>query len=118
MSNDTTVWDKTAALKFLEGDQELLDELIQLFIENIPKSMTEMLNAQSRQDYAALAHAAHAIKGMLGNFFAEASYALAFKLEQSARNNQAEECCLASQNLTAALQQLLLAFQRETGTLS
>ncbi len=110
--NNIASWDKAAALKLLEGDTELLYELMQLFIENMPQQMTRMQNALTSLDYKELANSAHAIKGMLSNFFAETTYALALKLEQSARNYPAE-CSLLSQNLLAALQQLLLVFQQE-----
>ena len=78
--------------------------------------MTEKPNVLSRQDYAVLTNPAHAVKGILGSFFAEANYALTLKPEQNARNYQFAEFSMLCQNLTVALQQLLQVFQQKSDT--
>ncbi|MCK9394932.1 MAG: response regulator [Methylobacter sp.] len=78
-------WDEAAALKRLDDDNDLLLEMIDLFIEEAPASVAELESALSRADSLALADAAHAIKGMAGHFCAEKIISLAVNLEHAAR---------------------------------
>ncbi len=82
-------WDESAALKRLDDDQDLLAEMIDLFLEEAPLSVVELAAALSRSDLLALADAAHAIKGMAGHFCAEQVIGLAVNLEHAARKASA-----------------------------
>ncbi len=79
------LWDREAALRGLDGDEELLNELIDVFVAEVPAQLTTLRGALERSDLADIADAAHAVKGMAGHFGAEDVTALALKLEQSAR---------------------------------
>ena len=78
-------WDEAAALKRLDDDNELLDEMIDLFLEEAPAQLTELAAALDRTDLLGLADAAHAIKGMAGHFCADKLIGLAVSLEHAAR---------------------------------
>ncbi len=80
-------WDENTALKKLDNDVELLNEMIDLFIDEAPVQLTELSSALTRGDFPMLADAAHAIKGMSAHFCAEKIINLAINLEQAARNN-------------------------------
>ncbi len=82
----TDCWDESVALKRLDGDHELLVEMIDLFLEEAPVQLAALSAALSQADFLALADAAHAIKGMAGHFCAEKIISLAVKLEHSARD--------------------------------
>jgi PAS domain S-box-containing protein len=81
----TACWDEASALRRLDDDNDLLAEMIDLFLEEAPVQLAELASAQSRTDLFALADAAHAIKGMAGHFCAEKTISLAVNLEQAAR---------------------------------
>ncbi|MGZ5050429.1 MAG: response regulator [Methylobacter sp.] len=81
----SSCWDEASALKRLDDDHDLLAEMIDLFLEEVPGQMAELDAALSRYDLVALADAAHAIKGMAGHFCAEKIISLTVKLEHSAR---------------------------------
>ncbi|MDO9270547.1 MAG: response regulator [Methylobacter sp.] len=85
----TACWDEFSALKRLDDDQDLLFEMIDLFLEEAPVFMAELADALSQTDLLALADAAHAIKGMAGHFCAEKIISLAVKLEHAARKASA-----------------------------
>ncbi|QJD30614.1 response regulator [Methylococcus geothermalis] len=78
-------WNRAEALARLDHDEELLAEMIGLCIEELPKHLAALREAGTRADTAALADAAHAIKGMAGHFCAEAVRELATRLEDQAR---------------------------------
>jgi two-component system, sensor histidine kinase and response regulator len=70
----------------LEGDRELLAELVKLFEEENPKHLAEARDAIAKGDAKTLERAAHTIKGSAGNFGAQATSEAAFELEQLARS--------------------------------
>ncbi|QXP82968.1 response regulator [Methylococcus sp. Mc7] len=78
-------WSREEALTRLDHDEELLAEMIGLCIEEIPKHLAALREAGTTADMAALADAAHAIKGMAGHFCAGAVRELAARLEDRAR---------------------------------
>ncbi|ASF46457.1 response regulator [Methylovulum psychrotolerans] len=80
------VWDEARALKQLDGDQELLDEMISLFLEEGAKQLAVLMAAQGQA--VAVANAAHTIKGTLGHFCADTAKTAASILENAARSGE------------------------------
>jgi two-component system, sensor histidine kinase and response regulator len=76
------------ALERLGGDEELLREVAQLFLEEYPTLMTQIRAAVSAGDPEALQRAAHSLKGSVSNFGADAAYHAAFALELMGRNRE------------------------------
>jgi signal transduction histidine kinase/CheY-like chemotaxis protein len=77
--------DRTVLLGNLEGDQELLRQLVQTFTAESPKQMTAIKSAIERRDAEGLRLAAHSLKGSVGNFVAMKAFELAQKLENTGR---------------------------------
>ncbi|MFZ2404482.1 MAG: response regulator [Methylobacter sp.] len=102
-----TCWDESAALKRLDDDNDLLVEMIDLFLEEAPVQLAEMDSALSRTDLLELADAAHAIKGMAGHFCAEKIIRLAVKLEQAARSGADADFQSMANDLTGATAELV-----------
>jgi PAS domain S-box-containing protein len=100
-------WDQSAALKRLDGDHDLLNEMIDLFLEEAPIQLAEIAAALSRTDLPALADAAHAIKGMAGHFCAQTIIGLAVSLEYAARNAAEADFKLMAHDLTEATEDLI-----------
>ncbi|WP_333873417.1 response regulator [Methylobacter sp.] len=100
-------WDESAALKRLDGDNDLLIEMIDLFLEEAPVSVAELETALSRSDLLALADAAHAIKGMAGHFCAEQIIGLAVNLEHAARKATDADFQLMTHSLIQATRDLV-----------
>jgi CheY-like chemotaxis protein len=78
-------YDLSTAISGVEGDRELLVELLAIFAEDGPGQLRAVRDAVSRSDEAALAFAAHTLKGSLRALGAGKAAALAERLEQLGR---------------------------------
>ena len=74
------------ALAQVDGDTELLAEVINLFLSDCPRMLNRIRQAFDRKDASALREAAHSMKGTLGAFGAHAAVGAAYALEQGARD--------------------------------
>jgi len=93
------IWDESKALKQLDGDEELLYEMISLFLTEAPKQIKELAKVLAEGDRFKLANTAHAIKGTLSHFYADTAKNCANTLEQTARSGDGGNV----QNLTETL---------------
>ena len=81
----TVNWNLQELSDRLDGDEELLHELLVLFQTD---SHTELLKAKgnfAEEDWGALSRTAHTIRGMLRNLSMDMAAGLAFELEVSAQ---------------------------------
>jgi CheY-like chemotaxis protein/HPt (histidine-containing phosphotransfer) domain-containing protein len=76
------VFDQSVLLAQVEGDQELLAELVELFAEDCPRLLSEIEQAVVRGEGEGLARAAHTLKGAASNFGAQGVVTLARRLEE------------------------------------
>jgi HPt (histidine-containing phosphotransfer) domain-containing protein len=77
--------DRTALFERLDGNTDLLRELIELFSRQGPLLLTEIRNAIASGDGARAEMAAHSLKGALANLGADRAAEVAFHLERLAR---------------------------------
>jgi CheY-like chemotaxis protein len=101
------------ALARLEGDKEIFEEMAKIFLADCPRLMSDVREAIARVDGVALQRAAHAIKGAIGNFAAEAAFEAALKLEMIGRNgglDQAEEAYKSLEEEIEHLAEALTSF--------
>ena len=73
--------DKDEALRRLGGDRELLRELADVLFDAYPVQLSELRDAITRRDRAAVRLTAHTLKGELANFGARTASAAAWRLE-------------------------------------
>ena len=78
-------FDLASALKEVDGDEELLREMAQLFLEDHPRLMATLREAATACDPERLCRAAHALKGAAANFAAREAVAAAQRLEALGR---------------------------------
>jgi len=90
-SAEKTLWNESAALNQLGGDRDLLNEMIELFLMESPRQLSELSRFQAEGNLRALANAAHAIKGTIVYFCADTAQACAEALEQKARSGQSAD---------------------------
>jgi len=88
--NLNPVIDIDTALDHLEGDEELLKELMEDFIkeEYIPALLTDMENAINIKDYTNLYKNAHKLKGAASCLHIHTLSNIAFELEKNGKNKQ------------------------------
>jgi two-component system, sensor histidine kinase and response regulator len=82
--------DRALLLERLEGDHELLAELIELFLADAPHKLETMRDALRCGDMPAVERAAHSLKGAAGSLSAQITAGAASRLEQNARDGNVE----------------------------
>ncbi|MCH8062545.1 MAG: response regulator [Chloroflexi bacterium] len=85
-SENSQVIDKDSALDQLEGDEELLGQMVGLILEDCPKFMEDIRAAIARGDAEVLQRTSHTLKGAVGNLQAHAVYEAALRLEMIGRS--------------------------------
>ena len=83
------VLDMEAALKRLEGDRELFEEVARLFLDECPRILAEIRAASENGDFRLLERSAHTLKGSSANIGARAVSEAAARLEQQAHSGDA-----------------------------
>ena len=74
-------FDRRSALENLGGDEQLLDEVLELFLDDCPRLLAEVRTAIEAGDASTIARLSHTISGVAGNFAAAAVVDLARRLE-------------------------------------
>jgi HPt (histidine-containing phosphotransfer) domain-containing protein len=82
------LFDRAGMLERLGGDEQLLDEVLSVFMEELPLMVDDIRTAVSGQSAETVMRAAHSIKGALLNISAESSADLACKLEELGRTER------------------------------
>lgn len=73
--------DLSTALHWVDGDRELLAELIEIFLEDCPRRLHELEQAVKETDAIGVSRAAHSLKGMVAGFGARPAQELAGEME-------------------------------------
>ena len=88
-ADEPPAFDLAAALQRMEGDEELLAELAQLFVQGSGEVMEKIASALAAGDHKAVGAAAHTLKGTVANFDARSAFEAALNLESAARDGDA-----------------------------
>ena len=100
--------DRVCMMEKVEGDQYLLNELIQLFVDDAPVLLAAMRDALEQGNMPVLERSSHSMKGAAGNLCAQATSAAAAKLEKDAKSGDAVASKHSLVNLERAVELLLL----------
>ncbi|QDT95619.1 Hpt domain-containing protein [Gimesia aquarii] len=99
------------------GDTEFLSELIELFLGCVSKQMQEIKQAIEENDAEAIAEAAHACKGTVGNYTKLEPYLLLQSLENDGKSNHIEESqgkyCLLEKEITQLILEIKALMAQE-----
>jgi CheY-like chemotaxis protein len=96
----------------VDGDQDLLQELIEVFLEENPRMLQEVRDAVGRNDAERLKIAAHTLKGAVGNFGAEAPVTAAQQLEIMGKTGTLAQAPETLDRLEASLARLVPALEQ------
>jgi HPt (histidine-containing phosphotransfer) domain-containing protein len=88
--SDACVLDIDALKSMVDNIPELINELIRLYLENLPNLMMQIKQGISNKDCRLIEQSAHALKGMSFNVSAKRIADTALALEKTSRNNEAE----------------------------
>jgi two-component system sensor histidine kinase/response regulator len=106
------IFDQSATLAHVEGDWELLAELVELSISESGNLLDEIRQSIAGADCSGLQRSAHALKGAAGNFGATQVIDLARRLEEmgkTSRLDRASELCSSLEQVTQRLNEALSA---------
>ena len=78
-------------MKTVNGDRELLSDLIQAFLDESPGLLSSLKEALSQDDAETFRTAAHTLKGSLRYLGAEEAFEVAFRLEKLPKENRLGE---------------------------
>ncbi len=93
------VLDKHSILAAFEGDQDLIREVLDLFLEECPRQMSAIREAVESSDAEKILKAAHSLKGSLSNFAAAGAFQSAQHLENLGREGELAKTANAFQVL-------------------
>ena len=91
--------DRTKMLERIGGDRDLLKEVAGIFVSECPRMISDIRNAVKDGDAEALQKAAHALKGSVSNFAAEAAVQAAQRLEMMGRTRAMSDASHAFKEL-------------------
>jgi CheY-like chemotaxis protein len=109
--------DRRALLDRLDGDSQLLSELIEIYLSESPSLLAAAQRALQEKNGQDLARAAHTIKGSAGNFLARATLETAGRLEAFAEQgdfSRAREAMSALEREMERLGRALIALRGVT----
>ena len=104
--NQMAVFNRELALERVGGDEELLDEIVGLFLGEYPGLLEQIQSAVNSGDAKALYRSAHTLKGSLSALGAEAAQKQAMELEISGRHAKLADTSTMLADLEHLLQQL------------
>jgi len=106
-SPGANAFDNDAALRHVEGDRDLLEEIIRIFADQCPKTMYEIQNAIRAADLSVVERAAHSLKGSASNLCAAGVTQSAAQLEESARSGDSSRSREQFEALESEVEKLL-----------
>ena len=109
------VCDLSVALQRMDGDQGLLLEVIEIFLEDNGNTLLELRAAIEKREPVVLQRAAHTIKGAVGNFAAKRSGDIALQIESLSKGGQIDAAIALAAPLEREVETLanaLVAYRR------
>ena len=113
VNDQPLAYDREAALVNVGGSDELLREIIEIFLVECPKQLTQIKQASQRGDLEALTRAAHTLKGSVSMFAAEQTAVAAGRIEQMGRDGNLREYDEAWAELQGCVGELVAAMEQE-----
>ncbi len=98
--------DRAGALQKLGGNEELLVEIIDLYLDDFPKVMERLSTALAEGDAEGVWKAAHRLKGSVGSLSAQPAFEAARDLETVGREGDLEEAAIVFERLEHELERL------------
>jgi two-component system, sensor histidine kinase and response regulator len=100
------LFDHEALLTRVADDQDLLREIVGLFLAEAPELMQAVRESVERRDSSSLQRSAHTLKGSVANFGAKGAYEIALKLETMGRTGDLSRASAMLAELEAAVRRL------------
>lgn len=108
------VLDRDMAVERMGGDEELYDEIVEVFFEDVPVQLEILWTAFREGDQVTAERQTHSLKSAAGNIGAELMRTICFEGERAFRSRDCGEAKLESlcQEIDGAFQQLKQLFRK------
>jgi HPt (histidine-containing phosphotransfer) domain-containing protein len=103
---ESSIFDLEEALARLDGDEQLLEELAQIFLKECPEILQKLQDAVARGDAQAVAMEAHSMKGSVSNFGVKGATEAALEIERMGRQRDLRSVPEALHRLETVLDRL------------
>ncbi len=90
VTNSLILWNRAQALERLDGDENLLREIVEIFLEESPKQLANLKQAATDANAELVERTAHGLKGELSYLGMPTVSQRAHELEQMGRNRHLE----------------------------
>jgi len=108
----TMALDTSSLMERLDGNIELLLEILDIFPADCERMLSELRDAVARKDVARLGRIAHTMRGSLSNLSALAAAAAAGRLEQVCRGGDITDLDQAHQHLESEVSRVRVALDQ------
>jgi CheY-like chemotaxis protein/HPt (histidine-containing phosphotransfer) domain-containing protein len=115
-TNGDCAVDYAGALARLCGNEQLLDDLVQFFLNDSPELLAEARAAIGRRDAKALERTAHGIRGLASNFGAQPTVNAAAVLEELGHDAALDDAESAYQDLETEVRRLAAILEQRAGS--
>ncbi len=105
------VFDYEDSLARLGGDDQLFNEVVDIFLEDVPKILSQASNSLAAGDSATLERAAHTLKGLSANFSAASAVAAGYAVELLAREHRLDGAAVCFPRMESELHRLETALR-------
>lgn len=107
VSSEIIVFDKSNLLSRLGGDEELLMEIIETYVDDIPQQIATLKEALANNDATRVRHQGHTIKGASGNIGAFAMQDISAKVELAGKNGNLRDAASYFEQVEREFQRFL-----------
>jgi HPt (histidine-containing phosphotransfer) domain-containing protein len=108
-------WSRAQVLDRLGGDEELLEELCQIFLKESPRLMERLRQGMANGDAAAIHRAAHSLKGEVSYLAAAGATQAARRLEDMGHERDLSAVSEAVRLMERELDELRQAIEDDAG---
>lgn len=100
------VFNVSEALKMIDGDMDLFQEIVVIFLEDYPNQLKKIRDGIARAEATTVERAAHNLKGSVSNFGAWLAFEAAYRLEHMGKEGRLGQAKGALSELEKELKQL------------
>ena len=105
--SDTKYLNVQALKEHFDRDEEMIGELVEIFESTYVDILNDTKSAVETKSFSELEHAAHTLKGMIANFFADDLKVSAQELEKMGRQSELVEADAHIENLISGIPVLI-----------
>ena len=110
------VWDMGKTLDQLGGDETLFHEVIEIFLDDVPKHMASLQRAITEGDAEAIERTAHTLKGELGYLGISEVSQKAREMEEFGHKSHIQLAATLFARFEPEISEVLIAIRRMVGT--